>query len=147
MWNLVYCSVIIIIILSFNLQLYFWSLTLLHRAFNQDLGWGKEMVICILYSINTFKYYLANYIYSTLLRRWYILARITRYFLMCLSVLFLILPRVFTITDTIVVLRCSIFSKSISRSLYLLILLYYWICYYLLALTYQLEGIFFFYSP
>ena len=58
--------------------------------------------------------------------------------LMCLSVRFLIITSAPTITGTVVVLRCHIFSISISRFLYLLIYDY------LLALTYQLEIMFFY---
>ena len=45
-------------------------------------------------------------------------------FLICLFVPFLTIPKALAITDTMVVLRCYIFSISISRTLYLLILSY-----------------------
>ena len=66
---------------------------------------------------------------------------------MCLSVCFLIIPRAPSITGMVVVLSCLIFSDSISRFLYLLILLYSLIFYHLLALSYLLEDMFFFYTP
>ena len=47
-----------------------------------------------------------------------------RILLMCLSIPFLIIPGIPTITHIVVVLRCHIFSISISRWLYLLILLF-----------------------
>ena len=66
---------------------------------------------------------------------------------MYLSDPFLILPSAPTITGAMVVLRCHIFSISISRSLYLLILIYIfdWYIIIYLALPYHLENMFFFY--
>ena len=58
----------------------------------------------------------------------------------------LIIARAPTITGNLVVLRCHIFSNTISRALYLLSSFYSLIFYYLLVLLYLFEGMFFFYS-
>ena len=39
---------LLLLLLLFNFQFYFWFLTILHRVFTQDLGWGKVVIICIL---------------------------------------------------------------------------------------------------
>ena len=64
---------------------------------------------------------------------------------MCSFVPFLIILRPSTLIGTAVILRLHIFSISIYRSLYLLILSYSLTG--MLVLKYQLEGTFFFYSP
>ena len=72
---------------------------------------------------------------STLLRIWAVLQRSSFFYIsyrltlpgiliICLSVSFLIIPSAPTITGTVGVLMCHIFSISISRFLHLLILLY-----------------------
>ena len=67
--------------------------------------------------------------------------------LKCLSVPFLIIPRTPPILGMIVVLRCHIFSVLFPGLCVYLSYILCLICYYLLALTYQLEGMFFFNIP
>ena len=108
-------------------------------------------VFCCLYWVIFF-----THIDSTLLRRWVVLLSaifcipyrlgLSSTSSMCFCLL--IISRAPTITGLVVVLSCYIFKIFISRSFYLLILLLHsWlICRYLLALTYQLVNMFFFYS-
>ena len=86
------------------------------------------MCVCCLFWVIFF-----SHIDCNLLRRWAVLQSenlcisyrpwLLGILLMCLSVSFLIIPRAPTITGTIVILRKYIFLISISRSLFLLILL------------------------
>ena len=114
--------------LLFNFQIYTWFITILHRVFTQNLQLGKVVIICIFCSIITFLLYISNNIDSNLLRRLEVsqnaifVAWTVRYFV---NIPFLIIHWTLTNNDKVVVLWCHIFSISISRFLYLLILLYY----------------------
>ena len=64
--------IIIIIIISFSF-FFFLFLSIRHRVFTQDLGWGREGILCILYIYvfcSFFGMIFFNYIDSTLLIRW-----------------------------------------------------------------------------
>ena len=120
------------IIIWFNFQLYFRFLTILHWVFTQDLARGKGVIICILSIYVSCCLFWATFfchIDSSLLGRWAVpqnaifcisnRQRPPYILLMNLSIPFLIIPNAPTITGTLVALKCHI-----SRSLYLLFLLY-----------------------
>ena len=110
------------------------------RSLPKNLGWGKIVIICIqvfviFYLFFFFAAFFGCYFFihtdDILQRRWSVLQRAIfciSYWLgilsMSLSLLFLMISSAPTITGTVVVLRFYIFSISVSRSLYLLILLY-----------------------
>ena len=48
-YHLLVWSLLLLLLLLFNFHLYFPFLTGVHRVFTQDLGWGKVMIIFILY--------------------------------------------------------------------------------------------------
>ena len=115
----------------------FWFLTIFHQIFTQDLAWKKVVIIymlriyvfCSLFGVIFF-----SHIDNTLavpqsaffffcISHW---LRLPGILLMCLSALFLIIPSDPSITGTVVALRRHLYSISIFRSFYLLIIFFDW---------------------
>ena len=124
----------------------------LQSLLSQDLGWGKVMIIRILYSIHTFGYYFSNPI-DCILLRWWAIPQIEKF---CISYR-LSLPGIFNVFICLFLHHSQgshyfLYINSIyfNFSSHVCVLFYHtlwFICYYLLALTFQLEGFFFFNSP
>ena len=131
--------------LSFNFQLYFQFLTILHRVFTQDIEWKKIRIICILFIYVfccLFLVLLFHYIDSILLRRWAVLQCVIfgisygqglpGIVFICLFVPFLIMPRTPTITDTVMPHFFNFYFQIFKSSNF--IILFHWYMLYMLTL-------------